>query len=129
MVCLPGRGRTSAIWARVSTHRGHGVPHETLVEGRGLDVGGDDDSVLPEVQLEGIPGPTSFGLHDVKGHAAQEIFKRGPDPDPMSLQRLEACRARSVSHSLQEFGLGRRAACACRLVREQVGRVRWLMAG
>ena len=70
-------------------HWGHSVPHEPLMDGHSLDIWGDDDGVFSQVQLEGVPSPTTFGLHDIEGDALQQILKCGSDPDPMPLYWLK----------------------------------------
>ena len=45
-ICLPGDVALCAQ-ARALAHRGHGVSHESLVDGRSLNVRRNDDSVFP----------------------------------------------------------------------------------
>ena len=54
---------------------GHGVPNEFFVNGGGLDIQGNYDSVLSQIQLERIPCPAPFGLHDIKRDASEEILE------------------------------------------------------
>ena len=42
-------GELSTWGYAASAHRGHGVTHESLMDGRGLDVGRNDDGMLPQV--------------------------------------------------------------------------------
>lgn len=57
------------------THWGHGVLNKSLVQGRGrLDVGGNDDSMFPQVQEEGVACP-ALGFHHIKRHTLEEVFK------------------------------------------------------
>ena len=99
-------------------HRGHRVPHEPLVDGRSLDIWGNDDGVFSQVQLEGVPGPTTFGLHDIEGDASQQILERGSDPDPVPLYRLEVSGARRLRYPIQELCFSECAMCVCGLVGE-----------
>ena len=98
------------------THWGHSVPHKPLVDGHSLDIWGDDDSVFSQVQLEGVPGPTTFGLHDIEGDASQQILKHGSDPDPMPLYRLEVSGTCHLCYSIQELCFSECATCVHGLV-------------
>ena len=106
------------MWVGASMHWGHGVPHESLVYRRGLNVWGYDDCMFSEVKLEGISSPASFGLHDVEKDPMQEVFKCRPDPDSVPLQWPKAGHSRCASYSFQEFWLGERASGVQSLVGE-----------
>ena len=54
---------------------GHGVPNEFFVNGGGLDIWGNYISMVSQIQLERIPHPAPFGLHDIKRDASEEILK------------------------------------------------------
>ena len=57
-------------------HRRHGITNESFVDGWcGLDIRGDDYRMLPKVEEKGIPSPSPFGLHHVKGHAPEQVFE------------------------------------------------------
>ena len=90
------------------------------MNGRGLDIGGDDDSVLPQVQLERVPGPAPFRLHDIERDASEKILEGRPDPDAVPLQWFEPGRERGDLYPLQEFYFGERTACVRGFVREEV---------
>ncbi len=102
-------------------HRGHGVADEGFVDGGcGLYVGGDNHSMLSEVEEEGISGPSTLGFHDVERHAPEKVFECGADSDTVALQWFEAGGAGSFAYPLKEFHLGERAACILGSVREEV---------
>jgi hypothetical protein len=79
--------------------------------GRGLDVRGNNHSMLPQVELEGVSCPPPLGLHHIEGNSPEKILEGGPNPDAMPLQWFEARGTCSLLDSLQEFRLGERAAC------------------
>ena len=82
---------------------GHGVPNEFFMNRGSLDIWGDYDSVLSQIQLERIPRPVPFGLHDIKRDASEEILKGQADPDTVPLQRFEASSMSGHLHPLQEL--------------------------
>ena len=82
---------------------GHGVPNEFFMNRGSLDIWGDYDSVLSQIQLERIPRPVPFGLHDIKRGASEEILKGQADPDTVPLQQFEASSMSGHLHPLQEL--------------------------
>jgi hypothetical protein len=99
-------------WSSLA-HWGHGVSDELLVHRHCLDVQGNDDSVLSQVQLEGVPSPMPLRLHDIEGNPPQEVLKHGSDPDAMALEQFKAGCMHSIPYPLQELRLHEWASSVC----------------
>ena len=83
-------------------HRGHGVLNEFLVDWSSLDVWGNYDGMLSQIQLERIPHPGPLGLHDIKRDALEEILKGQSNPYTVPLQWFETSCVSGCFHPLQE---------------------------
>ena len=57
----------------------------------GLDEGGKDLGVLPEVTQEGIAAPASHDLHSFYRHALKQIEQGGTYAYTMPLEQFLAC--------------------------------------
>ena len=105
----------------LSTHGGHGVTDQGLVDGRRcLNVGCDDERVLPQLQLERVAGPVPLDLRDVEGDSSEEILEGRADPNAVPLQGLEPGCALGCSNPLQEFCFGEGSVCVLDLVGEKM---------
>lgn len=54
--------------------------------GVGLDKGGEDLGVFPEVAQESVTAPMAHDLHCLYWHAMQSVEKGGADTHPMTLE-------------------------------------------
>ena len=118
---LPAGYGTLAGRDGVLAHRGHGVPNEFLVDWSSLDVWGNYDGMLSQIQLERIPRPAPLGLHDIERDALEEILEGRSDPYTMPLQRFETSCVSGCLHLLQELRLRERTTGVRGFVREEVG--------
>ena len=57
----------------------------------GLDEGGEDLRMLPEVGQESVTAPASHDLHSLHGKAEEEVEKGGTNTYTVALEGLQAC--------------------------------------
>ena len=70
-------------------HCWHGKANEGIVDcWHRLYVGGEDLSMLSQVEDEGVAGPSAFYFHNVEGDTPQQVLEGRADPNTVALQGL-----------------------------------------